>query len=109
MGYLRERQRWILADCQLLDAQISALLGIPAIASVSEAGVQLPSDEPPWEAADALSWWKAMQNVRGPDYGLPFMSVLSGVLDGRHVSTSDFGRSILGHTLYRYVLVYNKC
>ncbi|KAI9634952.1 fungal-specific transcription factor domain-containing protein [Dioszegia hungarica] len=88
----------------LLDAQMAALLGIPAIASVNEAGVQLPCDDRLWDAPDAASWWTAMQEVQasGVNHDLPFLTVFRGIFTGQSevIGTSDFGRSIVSHSMY---------
>jgi hypothetical protein len=87
---------------------MAALLGIPAIASVNEAGVQLPCDDRLWDAPDAASWWAAMQEVQasGVNHDLPFLSVFRGIFAGQSemIGTSDFGRSIVSHSMYRYVI-----
>lgn len=92
---------------QLLDAQMAALLGIPAIAAVNEAGVILPCHERLWEASDAQSWWKLKQEVTasGLEQDAPFASILKGVMAGRSdlQGVSDFGRAVIAHSLYRYV------
>lgn len=88
---------------QLLDAQISALLGVPAIASGNEADVSLPCNEKLWGAEDAVSWWEVLQAESRPSDTLSFSAELKAVFAGRAVrpNTSDFGWAIISHTMYR--------
>jgi hypothetical protein len=91
---------------QLLDQQMAALLGIPALVSIQEANVAMPADDRLWEAHDAIAWDQAVQDIRaeGGSIEIPFLptfaAVLQGVADLSRVS--PFSRSIIAHTAYRF-------
>ena len=82
-----------------------SVLDCPAVTSISEARVSLPSDERLWDAPDARAWEKVLQEIRseGGQLEVPFLPLLHSVLDGgTDVSrVSPFARSILAHTIYR--------
>lgn len=87
--------------------QMTALLGIPALFSPSELGVELPGDDAAWDAPDAETWAR----VSGPRHtGTPFVKVLNAVLRGRSdlTPTTDFGRAILSYSLFRYVSYFRR-
>jgi hypothetical protein len=90
---------------QLLDQQSSSLLDTPAVTSISEARVSLPSDERLWDAPDARSWEKVLQEIRneGGQLEVPFLPMLRAVLNGESELSraSPFSRSIIAHTVYR--------
>lgn len=84
---------------------MAALLNLPALTSIQEARVALPSDDRLWDATDAVMWDQAVQDVRA-EHGsievlfLPtFQQVLQGSCDLSRVSA--FGRAIISHTAYR--------
>ena len=84
---------------------MAALLDCPAVTSIAEAKVSLPSDERLWDAPDAQSWEKVLQDIRqeGGQLEVPFIPLLNQVLNGKadlH-RVSPFARSIIAHTVYR--------
>ena len=71
--------------------------------------MSLPSDERLWDAPDARSWEKVLQEIRaeGGQLEVPFLPMLHSVLNGGSDlgKASPFARAIVAHTVYRLVCV----
>lgn len=100
----------------MTDAQMTTLLGIPALFSLGELGVELPGDEALWDAPSAEAWAQVADRVllagqagtqsRSPGSlpaGVPFVKVLTAAMRGQPeiVPMTDFGRAILAYSLFR--------
>ncbi|WVQ80691.1 hypothetical protein IAT38_002796 [Cryptococcus sp. DSM 104549] len=102
----RRRLGW---GVYLLDAQMAALLNIPAIFAVNEAGIHPPTDEILWEAPDAHAWAAAIENgeAADPRAARPkFLKLLNVCLAGGDagVGMTDFTCSIVAHTVWRMLM-----
>lgn len=88
----------------MLDAQMADLLGVPATFSIHEIGVPLPGDDAAWNAPNATEWAKINDaTISSPKW--PFLKVLGSFMTGAgdKAPITDFGKSIVSHTLYRCV------
>ncbi|WWC62694.1 uncharacterized protein I303_105291 [Kwoniella dejecticola CBS 10117] len=92
-----------------LDSQMVALLHIPAVFAVNEAGIHLPCDDALWEAPDAASWAALIANKEAADPYTTrpkFLKVLAKSLAGEDIGTKmdDLGCAIISLTVWRMLL-----
>ncbi|WWC70866.1 uncharacterized protein I206_104818 [Kwoniella pini CBS 10737] len=92
-----------------LDSQMVALLHIPAVFAVNEAGIHLPCDDALWEAPDAASWASLIANGEATDpYKTrpKFLKVLAKSLAGEDIGLKmdDLGCAIISLTVWRMLL-----
>ncbi|WRT67886.1 uncharacterized protein IL334_004860 [Kwoniella shivajii] len=92
-----------------VDSQMVALLHIPAVFAVNEAGIHLTCEDVLWEAPDAESWAAAIANGEAldPHTTRPkFLKLLAKSLSGEDVGErlDDLGCAIISLTVWRMLL-----
>ncbi|WWC96211.1 hypothetical protein V866_003078 [Kwoniella sp. B9012] len=92
-----------------LDSQMVALLHIPAVFAVNEAGIHLPCEDALWEAPDAASWAALIANGEATDPSTTrpkFLKVLAKSLAGEDIGLKmdDLGCAIISLTVWRMLL-----
>ncbi|WWC88487.1 uncharacterized protein L201_003398 [Kwoniella dendrophila CBS 6074] len=92
-----------------LDSQMVALLHIPAVFAVNEAGIHLPCEDKLWEAPDAETWAALIANGEATDpYTMrpKFLKVLAKSLAGEDIGLKmdDLGCAIISLTVWRMLL-----
>ncbi|WVF68904.1 hypothetical protein IAT40_003677 [Kwoniella sp. CBS 6097] len=93
----------------MLDSLMATLLHIPAVLSVKEAAINLPSDELLWEAPTAESWANLINEGLAMDPRAPrpkFLKVLAKSLAGEDpgLSLDDFGCGIISVSVWRMLM-----
>lgn len=103
--YIQSTLAWLISK-QLYDMQISCLLNISPHFSIGEVNMPLPTDEDIWNAPVSTTHFES-ELLQSKSYN--FRHVLDTLLSAGKLPQplNPFGYSLIAHTLYRLVKLFN--